>query len=115
MLVSEATLCRAVKRLGYSLGYTRKMIGGSKRTGRVVEGSLEDLGCRVAGESIPAGSYSRLPRLGATAPKGAVASRRGQRCRYSDGKPEYQPRTTQRGGTREGPASYVLLALLSLG
>ena len=34
--VSEATLCRAVKRLGY----TRKKTSGYERTGRVVEGSL---------------------------------------------------------------------------
>jgi transposase len=40
--VSEATLCRAVKRLGYTL----KKISGCERAGRVVEGSLEDLGRR---------------------------------------------------------------------
>ena len=51
VLISEATLCPTVKRPGYSLGYTRKEIGeASKLTGRVVEGSLEDFGCRVAGE-----------------------------------------------------------------
>src|SRR5215217_3455014 len=40
--VSEATLCRAFKRLGC----TRKKVSGRVRTGRVLEGGLEDFGCR---------------------------------------------------------------------
>ncbi len=40
--VSEATLCRAVRRLGY----TRKKISDRERTRRVVESGLEDFGCR---------------------------------------------------------------------
>jgi transposase len=38
--VSRSTLCRTIKRLGY----TRKKIGGCHRKGRVVESSLEDDG-----------------------------------------------------------------------